>query len=891
MAEGLLHPQQNLQERRIEKIGELYFDELLAKSFFQKSIKGEESCFVMHDLIHELAQHVFGDFCIRVYNGDKVKKASEKARHFLYFHDNHGYCVTFNKFDSFVKAKSMRTFLDVKQSWWLPYYLLSKRVLQDILPKMRCLRVLSLREYEIRDLPKSIGNLKHLCYLDLSFTSIKILPESVCCLYNLQTMILTACQSLTELPSRMGKLINLRYLDLSGCESLKEMSTHGIGRLKNLQRLTHFVVGQKSGSRMEELRELSEIRGTLHISNVKNAMSVNDALQANMKGKSQLDELILNWESGWSTNDSGIIQQHDATTAAILDKLQPHPNLKRLSIKNYPGVRIPNWFGDTSVLNNLVSLELRGCENCSTLPPVGQLTYLKCLEISSMARVEHVGSEFYGTAFFQSLEKLSFEDMPNWEKWLCCEELFPHLQKLSMRACPKLTGKLPEHLLSLEELEIYECSHLLVASVTVPAIRNLKMVDFGKLQLQMLDYDFTTLETSEIEISNVSQWKQLPGAPHQLSIKGCDSVVSLLEEEIFQTNIHDLAILDCSFSRSLQKVGLPTTLKLLKISRCSKLEFLLPELFRCHLPVLERLRIKFGGIMDDSRSLSLSLGIFPKLTNFKITSLKGLEKLSISISEGDLSSLCQLYLSDIPNLETIELGPLVLEYFTISGCSKLRSLALTHSSVKVLRLSDCSELMFQREILPSKLRILDIGNNTQLTPQVEWGLQRLTSLTNFTINGGCEDMELFPKECLLPSSLTSLSIRNLPNLKSLHNGGLQQLTSLERLCISRCPKLQFLTEEGLQQLTSLKHLDISECPMLHSLAKEGLQHLTSLQTLYITDCPKLKYLTKQRLPPSLSFVRVWNCPLLEKRCQFEKGEEWPYISYVPKIVINFVLIS
>ena len=892
MAEGLLHPQQNLQERRLEKIGELYFDELLAKSFFQKSIRGEESCFVMHDLIHELAQHVFGDFCIRVDNGDNVKKVSEKARHFLYFHGNNEIddpYVAFNKFEAFVKAKSMRTLLDVKPSEWFISYRLSKRVLQDILPNMRCLRVLSLCRYQISDLPKSIGNLKHLCYLDLSCTSIKILPESVCCLYILQTMILRGCPYLTELPSRMGKLINLRYLDISGCESLKEMSTHGIGRLKNLQRLTHFIVGQKSGTRMEELRELSQIRGTLHISNVKNAMSVNDALQANMKGKSQLDKLILNWESAWRTNDSGIIQQRDATTTDILDKLQPHPNLKRLSIRNYPGLSFPNWFGDTSVLNNLVSLQLRGCRNCSTLPPVGQLTHLKRLKISSMARVEHVGSEFYGTAFFQSLEKLSFEDMPNLEKWLCCGELFPHLQKLSMRACPKLIGKLPEHLRSLEELEIYKCPHLLVASVTIPAIRNLEMVDFGKLQLQMLDYDFTALETSEIEISDVSQWKQLPRAPHQLSIRGCDYVESLLEEEILQTNIHDLAIHDCSFSRSPQKVGLPTTLKLLTISTCSKLEFLLPELFRCHLPVLEKLNIR-EGVMDDSRPLFLSLGIFPKLSVFWIEGLKGLKKLSISISEGDLTSLRELYLLDIPNLETIELGPLVLEYFTIRVCPKLRSLALTHSSVEVLFLSDCPNLVFQREILPSKLRILNIGNNTQLTPQVEWGLQRLASLTNFTINGGCEDMELFPKECLLPSSLTFLSIFNLPNLKSLHSGGLQQLTSLEELHISQCPKLQFLTEVSLQHLISLKYLEISECPMFQSLAKEGLQHLTSLQKLYIRDCPKLKYLTKQRLPPSLSIVSVRNCPLLEKRCQFEKGEEWPYISHVPKVLLNSVLL-
>ena len=38
-------------------------------------------------------------------------------------------------------------------------------------------------------------------------------------------------------------------------------------------------------------------------------------------------------------------------------------------------------------------------------------------------------------------------------------------------------------------------------------------------------------------------------------------------------------------------------------------------------------------------------------------------------------------------------------------------------------------------------------------------------------------------------------------------------------------------------------------------------------------------------------MTVKNCPLLEKRCQLEKGEEWPYISHVPKININSVLLS
>ncbi|RVW59738.1 putative disease resistance RPP13-like protein 1 [Vitis vinifera] len=514
-----------------------------------------------------------------------------------------------------------------------------------------------------------------------------------------------------------------------------------------------------------------------------------------------------------------------ATTHDILNKLQPHPNLKQLSITNYPGEGFPNWLGDPSVLN-LVSLELRGCGNCSTLPPLGQLTQLKYLQISRMNGVECVGDEFYGNASFQFLETLSFEDMQNWEKWLCCGE-FPRLQKLFIRKCPKLTGKLPELLLSLVELQIDGCPQLLMASLTVPAIRQLKMVDFGKLQLQMAGCDFTALQTSEIEILDVSH-----------------------------------------FSRSLHKVGLPTTLKSLLISKCSKLEILVPELFRCHLPVLESLEIK-DGVIDDSLSLSFSLGIFPKLTNFTILNLKGLEKLSILVSEGDPTSLCSLSLDGCPDLESIELHALNLESCKIYRCS----------SSGRWNLWDCPELLFQRE---GKLAITDI------TPQVEWDLQRLTSLTHFKIKGGCEDIELFPKECLLPSSLTSLQIVELSNLKSLTAGdrffntlsslkrleidgcsrlqsltevGLQHLTSLERLCIENCPMLQSLTEVGLQHLTSLESLWIGNCPMLQSLTKVGLQHLTSLKTLGINKCPMLQSLTKVGLQhlTSLKTLGINNC--------------------------------
>ncbi|CBI24811.3 unnamed protein product, partial [Vitis vinifera] len=581
MAEGLLHSGQS--NRRMEEVGDSYFNELLAKSFFQKCIREEESCFVMHDLIHDLAQHISQEFCIRL-EDCKLQKISDKARHFLHFKSDEYPVVHY------------------------PFYQLSTRVLQNILPKFKSLRVLSLCEYYITDVPNSIHNLKQLRYLDLSATKIKRLPESICCLCYLQTMMLRNCQSLLELPSKMGKLINLRYLDVSETDSLKEMP-NDMDQLKSLQKLPNFTVGQKSGFGFGELWKLSEIRGRLEISKMENVVGVEDALQANMKDKKYLDELSLNWSRGIS---------HDAIQDDILNRLTPHPNLEKLSIQHYPGLTFPDWLGDGS-FSNLVSLQLSNCGNCSTLPPLGQLPCLEHIEISEMKGVVRVGSEFYGNSSsslhpsFPSLQTLSFEDMSNWEKWLCCGD----------------------------------CLQLLVPTLNVHAARELQL--------------------------------------------------------------------------KRQTFGLPSTLKSLSISDCTKLDLLLPKLFRCHHPVLENL--------------------------------------------------------------------------SING-------------------EDCPELLLHREGLPSNLRELAIVRCNQLTSQVDWDLQKLTSLTRFIIQGGCEGVELFSKECLLPSSLTYLSIYSLPNLKSLDNKGLQQLTSLLQLHIENCPELQFSTRSVLQRLISLKELRIYSCKSL-----------------------------------------------------------------------------
>ena len=123
----------------------------------------------------------------------------------------------------------------------------------------------------------------------------------------------------------------------------------------------------------------------------------------------------------------------------------------------------------------------------------------------------------------------------------------------------------------------------------------------------------------------------------------CQPLASLLFKlHMLKTHtspMQDLVIEDCLFSRLLDRVGFPiVTLKALEICDSDNLGFLLPELFRCHHPALEELKIGSHTLRILSSftfTLSFSLAIFPGLIQFDIDALNGLESISISISEGE----------------------------------------------------------------------------------------------------------------------------------------------------------------------------------------------------------------------------------------------------------------
>ncbi|KAL6329427.1 hypothetical protein AAG906_020860 [Vitis piasezkii] len=768
MAEGFL--QQFESKKTMEEVGDGYFYDLLSRSFFQKS-NSHKSYFVMHDLINDLAQLVSGKFCVQLKDG-KMNGILEKLRHLSYFRSEYD---QFERFETLNEVNGLRTFFPLNLRTWpredkvskIRYpsshrygleFRLSTRVWNDLLMKVQYLRVLSLCYYQITDLSNSISNLKHLRYLDLTYALIKRLPESVCSLYNLQTLILYNCKCLVELPKMMCKMISLRHLDIRHSK-VKEMPSH-MGQLKSLQKLSNYIVGKQSGTRVGELRKLSHIGGSLVIQELQNVVDAKDASEANLVGKKYLDELQLEWNRGSHFEQNG--------ADIVLNNLQPHSNLKRLTIYSYGGSRFPDWLVGPSILN-VVSLRLWNCKNVSTFPPLGQLPSLKHLYILGLREIERVGVEFYGTdPSFVSLKALSFQGMPKWKEWLCMGGQggeFPRLKELYIMDCPKLTGDLPTHLPFLTRLWIKECEQLVAPLPRVPAI----------LQLTTRSRD-------------ISQWKELPPLLQDLSIQNSDSLESLLEEGMLQSNtcLQLLRISNCSFSRPLCRVCLPITLKSLEIEGCKKLEFLLPEFLKCHHPSLAFFRISRSTCNSLS---SFPLGNFPSLTHLIISDLKGLESLSISISEGDVTALHGLHIIRCPNLVSIELPALDFSRYHILNCKNLKWLLHNATCFQSLTIKGCPELIFPIQ-----------------------GLQGL-------------------------SSLTSLEISDLPNLMSLDCLELQLLTSLEKLEICDCPKLQFLTEEQLP--TNLSVLTIQNCPLLKDRCKfltgEDWHHIAHIPHIVIDD--------------------------------------------------------
>ncbi|KAH9668920.1 hypothetical protein KPL70_021577 [Citrus sinensis] len=447
LAQGYIRPKEN---KELEMIVEEYFDYLAARSFFQEFEREHTEGLVvrckMHDIVHDFAQYLTKNECLSIEaNGDHplslINNSVEKVRHSMLK-------LGYDSFpDSIFSAKKLRSFL---------IHSTNKDLISPVLPvlfdQLTCLRTLKITGISgekhyfriIVEIPKEIKKLIHLRFLKLVWLDIEELPETCCELFNVQTLEVLDCRSFRRLPQGFGKLVNLRNL-------------------------SKFIVSRSGGSKLEDLRQLKHLRGSLKIQGLGNVRDADEAKSAELEKKKNLLDLVLSFDGGQRIGD--------VNDKAIIEALQPPPNIESLRIE-YHYIGISGWPSWIVTLNKLKKLVLYQFYLCDTMPPLGKLASLEIREIRGNWNVKRVGDEFLGVGSgdhlhgigtsssviaFPKLKQVLFYNICHWEEWDLGKgdsiTIMPQLKKLEFERCMELKS-VPEQLLrstTLEELSIVEC--------------------------------------------------------------------------------------------------------------------------------------------------------------------------------------------------------------------------------------------------------------------------------------------------------------------------------------------------------------------------------------------------------------------------------------------------
>ncbi|XP_037464496.1 putative disease resistance protein RGA3 [Triticum dicoccoides] len=840
-----------------------YLEELVDNGFLMKKFDWRGQCwYVMHDLMHELSNSVSAQECLNISGLDFSADAIPRSVRHLSINVEDRYDANFEEEMSKLREKidiaNLRTLMIFRG-----YEERIAKILKDSFKEINSLRVLFIAVKSAQSFPYRFSKLIHLQYLKISSSYYSDremrLPSTLSRFYHLKFLDLDGWCGRSDLPKDFSHLDNLHDFH---AESELHSNIRNVGKMKHLQELQEFHVRKGSmGFRLTELGPLQELEGGLIIRGLEHVTNKEEAAAAKLMSKRNLKELELLWGRDGPTTD-----------ADILDALQPHSNLRALTIANHGGTVGPSWLCLDIWLTSLETLTLEGV-SWSTLPPFGKLSNLKGLNLEKISGMHQFGPRCGGAPgkCFMRLKTVRFCEMPDLAEWVVepnCHS-FPSLEKIKCFRCPNL------RVMPLSEVS---CTNL----------RSLHVSGCPKMSLPSMPHTSTL---TDLDVKRTLFSETL------LSYDGKRLVVSgyggaLAYHNLDLDKVEDMDIENVSHI-SLADIEKFKSLTQLAVKRCAGV---FPEELDGSIVLrsVERLKLDVS-----SSSSSKVLNCFPAFSVLVIVGDRHHDYEECVMQLPSSSSLQELtfweckglVLVPVENEGGIQENNSLLQSLTIFECGKL-------FCRWPMGMGE-SETIFP---FPASLRELHVNEEPSIKSMGL--LSNLTSLTSLCLVG-CRNLTVDGFNPLIAVNLIKLQVHRCNTLaadmlskvasqraKLFPAGYISRLEVLRvddicgllvaPICNLLAPALHTLEfsfgrrmegfteeqEKALQPLTSLQKLSFSYCEGLQSLP-QGLHRLSSLKELHVVNCPKIRSMPKEGLPVSLRKVHMIGCSA-EIKEQIEK---------------------
>ncbi|KAF8037786.1 hypothetical protein BT93_B0586 [Corymbia citriodora subsp. variegata] len=394
---------------------------------------------------------------------------------------------------------------------------------------------------------------------------------------------------------------------------------------------------------------------------------------------------------------------------------------------------------------------------------------------------------------------------------------------------------------------------------------------------------FPSLTTLKFEkMSTWKEWSIYVGGPEQgvpfsclqhLVVQGCPVLMGTLPcqlDRLVKLEIHSCLHLN----NSMSVICLPSLCEL-HIANCNK------EILKSLVNLTSLTILKIEDLVELVCFDNEFMSYLVKLKELHLRSCPQFTSFVAGEGEIELSyNLERMKLWNCTSLERLPSKMHALRHLSIQNCPKIMGLTIPSDdpNIKTLIVEDCKGVELLKEItVVELLKSLDIHKCMNLG-SLPHCLHMLAHLTHLEISG-CPALEIedFPP---LPLTLSSLSLKRCPKIKSIANCNIASCNNLTYLEINDCPALE-MEDFPLLPIT-LSELRLGECPKIKSLPKEWY-HLTCLQCLEILTCENIEHFPKGGLPPNLRTFLIWDCENMKQPVR-----EWglPFLTSLDSLEID-----